>query len=219
MEKALLLEARIREQTGSKSAEKLRREGRIPAVVYGHKKETVAISLDGRSLMEALHRSSRVLDIKVDNKPEKMIVKDIQYDYLCKDVIHLDLMRVDVSETIKIMVPIELKGPAKGTTEGGVITAHINRLEVECKVTDIPEVVVVSIKEMGIGDTIHAGDIKLPEGVKLVSNPALLIVTCSIIAEVKTTEEVEAETPVTPEVITEKKLEEGEGEEAAEEKK
>jgi len=219
MEKALLLEARIREQTGSKSAEKLRREGRIPAVVYGHKKETVAISLDGRSLMEALHRSSRVLDIKVDNKPEKMIVKDIQYDYLCKDVIHLDLMRVDVSETIKIMVPIELKGPAKGATEGGVITAHINRLEVECKVTDIPEVVVVSIKEMGIGDTIHAGDIKLPEGVKLVSNPALLIVTCSIIAEVKTTEEVEAETPVTPEVITEKKLEEGEGEEAAEEKK
>ena len=215
MEKALLLEARIREQTGSKSAEKLRREGRIPAVVYGHKKETVAISLDGRSLMEALHRSSRVLDLKVDNKPEKMIIKDIQYDYLCKDVIHLDLMRVDVSETIKIAVPIEFKGPAKGATEGGVISAHVNSLDVECKVTDIPGIIVVSIKEMGIGDTIHAGDIKLPEGVKLVSPPTLLIVTCSVVAEVKTTEEVEVETPITPEVITEKKPEEGEGEEAA----
>jgi len=215
MEKALLLESQIREQTGSKYAEKLRREGRIPAVVYGHKKETVAISLDGCSLMEALHHGSRVLDIKVDNKPEKMIIKDIQYDYLCKDVIHLDLMRVDVSETIKIAVPIELKGPAKGATEGGVISAHINSLEVECKVTDIPGIIVVSIKEMGIGDTIHAGDIKLPEGVKLVSNPTLLIVTCSVVAEVKTTEEVEVETPVTPEIITEKKPEEGEGEEAA----
>jgi len=217
MEKALLLEAQIRKQTGSKSSGKLRRAGRIPAVVYGHKKETIAISLDTHSLMEVLHRGSRVMDIKIDNKTEKMVVKDIQYDHLGEDVIHLDMMRVDVSEAIKIAVPIEFKGPSKGAAEGGVITAHVNRLEVECKVTDIPENIVVSIKEMDIGDTMHASDVKLPEGVKLVSNPELLIVTCSVVAEVKTTEEVEAVTPVAPEVITEKKPEEGEGEGESEE--
>jgi large subunit ribosomal protein L25 len=126
-------------------------------------------------------------------------------------------MRVDVTETIRVAVPIELKGTAKGTHEGGVVEMHTNRLEIECKVTDIPEAIVVSVKEIGVGDTLHASDVELPSGVKLVSAPSTLLVTCSLVAAAKSTEELEAEMPAAPEVIGEVKEEAGE--EGAEEKK
>ena len=205
MEKALLLKAEIREHTGSKDAKKLRKDGRIPAIVYGHKQKPVAISLDRNTMIEGLHRGRRLMDVQIDKNKEKMIVKDLQYDYLGKDVIHVDLMRVDVTETIKVAVPIELKGIAKGTHEGGIIEECTDHLEIECKVTDIPESVVVSVKEINVGDTLHAGDIELPDGVKLVSPPEMLLITCRLVAAARTTEELEKETPVSPEVIGEDK--------------
>ena len=212
MEKSMLLKAEKREQTGTSSAAKMRKSGRIPAVVYGHKEEPVAISLDAHTLIEGLHHGHRLMDVQIGKKQEKMIVKELQYDHLSRDIIHVDLMRVDVSEKIEVSVPIELKGVAKGTHEGGVITVHTDHLEVECMVTEIPKVIVVNVKEVGVGDTVHASDVELPAGVKLVSDPEILLVTCSVIAEVKTTEELEAEMPAAPEVITEVKEEAGEEE-------
>jgi large subunit ribosomal protein L25 len=212
MEKALVLKAQKREQTGSKSAAKVREEERIPAIVYGHKKEPVAISLDAHNLVEGLHHGHRLVDVQIGRKREKMLIKDLQYDYLGKDVIHVDLMRVDVSEMVKVTVPIELKGTAQGSHEGGIVEEHIDHLEVECKVTDIPETIVVSVKEMGVGDNLHAGDIELPDGVKLISDPSTLLITCGLVAAAKSTEELEEEIPAAPEVI-------GEAKEAEEEKK
>jgi large subunit ribosomal protein L25 len=97
MAKALVLKAQKREQTGSKSAAKVRKQGRIPAVIYGHKKEAVAISLDRQSIVEGVHHGHRLIDVQIGKKREKMLIKDLQYDYLGKDVIHVDLMRVDES--------------------------------------------------------------------------------------------------------------------------
>ncbi len=205
MEEALVLKAEIRKQTGSKHAAKVREQRRIPAIVYGHKKEPVAISLDVRNLVERLHHGHRLMDVQIGKKRQKMIVKDLQYDYLGKDIIHVDLMRVDVTETVKVTVPIELKGTARGTHDGGIIEEQTDRLEVECKVTDIPEAIVVSVKEIGVGDTLHAGDIELPDGVKLVSDPGMLLVSCSLVAAAKSTEELEVEAPIAPEVIGEAK--------------
>jgi len=219
MKKSLLLKAEIREQTGSKNAEKLRGQGRIPAIVYGHKREPVAISLDAHNLVEEMQHGRRVLDVQIGKKKEKMIVKDLQYDYLGRDIMHADLMRVDVTETVKVMVPIELKGTAKGANEGGIIEGHADHVEVECKVTDIPESIIVSVKEVGVGDTLHAGDIELPSGVNLVSDPSMLLVTCSLVAAAKTTEELEEEVPIAPEVIGEVKEGEEAGEESSEEAK
>jgi large subunit ribosomal protein L25 len=217
MEKSLLLKAEIREQTGSGHAAKVRKVGRIPAVVYGHKEKPVAISLDAHNLVEGLHHGHRVMDVQIGKKQEKMIVKELQYDHLGRDIIHVDLMRVDVTETIKVEVPIELKGTAKGTHEGGVVELHTNHLEIECKVTDIPEVIAVNVKEVDLGDTLHASDVELPSGVKLASAPTTLLVTCSLVAAAKSTEELEAEIPAAPEVIGEVKEEAAE-EEKAEEK-
>ena len=219
MEKTLLLKAEIREHTGSRHAAKVRKQGRIPAIVYGHKQDAVAISLDAHSLIDGLHHGHRLMDVQIGRKQEKMIIKDLQYDYLGRDIIHVDLMRVDVTETVRVTVPIELKGEASGAHEGGIIEEHTDHLEVECKVTDIPESIVVWVKELSVGDSLHAGDIELPDGIKLVSPPDIVLVTCSLVAAAKSTEEIEEEMPAAPEVITEAKEEKEAEEELSEESK
>ncbi len=205
MKKTLLLEAEVREQTGSKTVRKVREQGRIPAIVYGHKKEPAAISLDAHSFTEGLHHGHRLMDVRIGKKEEKTIVKELQYDHLGKNIIHVDLMRVNATEIVKVMVPIELKGIAAGTHESGIIEEHVDRLEIECKVIDIPETIVVSVKEVHVGDALHAGDVELPDGIKLSSSPEMLLVTCHLVAAAKTTEQLEEETPVAPEVIGEPK--------------
>ena len=205
MAKALVLKAEIREQTGTKAVYKVRKQGKIPAILYGHKEQPIAISLDGHNFVEGLHHGHRLVDIQIGKKKEKTIVKALQYDYSGKNIIHADLMRVDVSEVIKVSVPIELKGTAQGTHEGGIIEEHTDHLEIECKATEIPETIVVSVKELHVGDALHAGDIALPDGVKLASSPEMLLVTCHLVAAAKTTEEVEEEMPAAPEVIGEEK--------------
>ncbi len=208
MDKTLLLEAQVREHTGSKAAARIRKQGQLPAIVYGHKQEPVAIALDAHEFTEGLHHGHRLMDVKIDGKTQKMIVKDLQYDYLGRDIVHADLMRVDVTETVRITVPIELKGTAQGTHEGGIVEEHADHIEIECQVTNMPEAIVVSVKELGVGQSIHAGEITLPNGVTLVSSPETLLVACHVVAAAKTTEELEEEAPTAPEVIGEKKEEE-----------
>ncbi len=212
MDKTLSLQAEVRERTGSKAATAVREKNRIPAVVYGHKEEPVAISLDAHDFVEGLRHGHRLMDITVAGNTGKMIVKDVQYDHLGRRIIHIDLMRVDVTERIKMSVRIELKGTAKGTQEEGVVEQHMDHVEVECPVISIPESLVVSIKDLGVGQVIHAGEIALPEDVKLLTPADTIMVSCRVLAEVKTTEQVEAETPVAPELIRERepKAEEGE---------
>ena len=217
METGLILKAEIREQTGSSAAAKTRQQGLIPAVVYGHKKEPVTIALNEHDFVEGLHHGHRLFDIQTGNETQKVIVKDLQYDYLGKNIIHADLIRVDVTETVQVEVPLELKGTAKGAEEDGIITQHLNALEVGCKVTNIPEVIIVSVKQMEIGDTYHASDIELPEGVELESDPEMLVVSCSQVAEEQEPEEGEEETPAAPEVIG-KGPEDEQGEEGEQEK-
>jgi len=214
MAKAFSLKAQTREHTGSKAAAKVRREGRIPAIVYGHRQEAKAISLDAHDFVEGLHHGHRVIDVQVGRKKEKVMVKDLQYDHLGKLVVHADLMRVDVTERVRVAVPLELKGVAKGTHEGGIINEQMDHIEVECIVTEIPEGIAVNIKEVEVGDAIHAGDISLPEGMKLITEPETVILTCGLVAAAKTTEEMEEEAPIAPEVIGEEKEEEEGGEES-----
>jgi len=177
----------------------------MPAVVYGHKEEPVAVALDAHDFVEGLRHGHRLMDVQIGKKKETIIVKELQYDHLGKNVIHADLMRVDVTESVKVSVPIELKGTAAGTHEGGIIEGHVDHLEVECMVTEIPKMVVVSVKDMHVGDVVHAGDIELPSGVKLFSSPEMLVVTCHTIAPAKTIEQLEEEAPAAPEVIGKEK--------------
>lgn len=212
MAQRAVIKAELRTTLGSKDASRLRRKGKLPAIVYGHKKEPVAISFDVHGFVEDLHHGHRLFDTDMGGKTETLLVKDIQYDHLGKNVIHADMVRVDMEETVKVAVPIEMRGTSKGSHEGGIVDEHLDHLEIECKVMEIPEVIAISVKELGVGDAIHAGDVELPAGAKLVTDPEALLLTCHLVAAAKTTEEVEEEMPAGPEVITEKPAEEEGGE-------
>jgi len=215
MAKTLVLKAEVRENTGSKAVRKVRDQGKIPAIVYGHKEEPVAISLDAHDFVEGLHHGHRLMDLQIGKKKQKTIVKELQYDHLGRNIIHADLVRVDITESIRVNVPIELKGTAAGTHEAGIVEEHMDHLEIECRATDIPEAITVSVKDLHVVGAIHAGEIELPSGVKLISSPETLLATCHLVAAAKTTEELEEEVPAAPEVIGEEK----ESEEEAQEEK
>ena len=213
MGKTLLLKAEVRTKTGTKDAARIRKQGRVPATVYGHKEAPTSLSLNVHDFVQGLHKGHRLMEIEIEGKPEAMIVKDLQYDHFGRDVVHIDFMRVDVTERIKVQVPIELKGLAKGTQEGGIIEEHATRLEVECLVTNIPDTIVVSVKDVGVGDVVHASALELPDGVDLVSPGDTLLVTCHMKAAAISAEDEEGgieEEPTAsgPEVITEKKTDE-----------
>ncbi len=220
--KEMILKAQVRKERGKKRAAELRQQGKIPAIVYGHKQEPQAVILDIHDFTEELHHGKKLLDVEIDGKQEKLLLKDVQYDHLGKKIIHADLIRVDLSEKVKVQVPLMFKGTPAGASEGGILEEHLARIEVECTVTEIPESIDVSVKGLKIDESLHVRDIVLPAGVKSVTSPDILVIACHKPIEVVPVEEaVVAEEPTSPEVITERKPKEGEeeGGEAAEKEK
>jgi len=210
MTERLLLKAKIRDNVGSKEADKCRKQGQTPAIVYGHKKEPRAITLNTHDFVEGLHHGHRIMDIKINGNKETVLIKDLQYDPLGKNVIHADMLVVNVTEKVQVAIPIEVKGAPKGTEEGGILQIHIDSLQIECTVTNIPETLTIPVKEVDVGDALHAKDIELPEGTKLVTDPETLVVSCNIVteAEVAEAEEEIEEEMAAPTVIGEKVKEE-----------
>jgi large subunit ribosomal protein L25 len=186
----------------------LRQQGKLPAVVYGHKKEPVAIALDAREFLDSLHHGNRIFDVDLAGAKGTLLVKDLQYDYLGDTVIHADLVRVNLSERVKVEVMIKLTGTAAGTHMGGIIEEIMNRIEIECAVSEIPEFLPVDIKGLELDQTLRAGEITLPAGFTLVTDSNAGVVGCHESKAVLAEEEV-AEGAAEPEVLTEKKEEEG----------
>lgn len=201
MKKSVVLKIEKREK-GSKHAAQLREQGKIPAVVYGHKQEPVAVSVDLKSLVDGLHAGSRVFEIELEGAKDTVLVKDLEYDFLNKDVIHADLLRVNMNEKAHVSVPVKIKGEAKGVALGGILDVHLDQLDLNCPVVSIPEAIVIKVAGLGIGDAILAGSIALPAGAELLTDPSTVVVNCHMHV-VK--EEVEGEAGTEPEVITEKK--------------
>ena len=214
MEKSLLLKAEIRKSVGTKSSAALRNCGKIPATIYGHGQDAVSVALSTHGLTEGLRHGHRVVEIDMDGKKETVLLKSIQYDHLGRYIIHADLMRVNVREKVTVEIAIEAKGVAAGIQQGGIVSGHADKIEVECAVNNIPESIVVSVKELGIGGSIHAGDVEMPAGVKLVSDPQMLLFSCQEL-RVKAVEEeaVEGEEPKAPDIIAKGKKEEESAEE------
>ncbi|OHB57292.1 MAG: hypothetical protein A2173_03030 [Planctomycetes bacterium RBG_13_44_8b] len=214
--KELVLNAEVRKELGSRRSAKMRLAGKIPVIVYGHGQEPETLSFDEHDFSEGLHHGHRLFDVKFGGKTEKLLVKDVQYDHLGKKIIHADLVRVDLSEKVKVETPLIFKGTPAGSHEGGLLEEHLDRIEIECVVTDIPEAIDVSVKSLNVGDSLYARDIKLPDGVKLITDPETLLISCRlpVVVAPAAEETVEAAAePTSPEVITERKPKEGEEEE------
>jgi large subunit ribosomal protein L25 len=215
MAQAVVVKADERADLGTKVARRLRRNGKIPAVVYGHKEATVSLTIDHDEIFKAIRHGARLVDLQVGSKgAEKALIRDVQWDYLGQDILHIDFARVAADEKIHLEVRVEIRGTAPGIAQGGNLVQPLHGLEVECLVTNIPESIRVNVGELQLNQAIHVKELKLPEGVKVLNDPEAIVVQVSLA-------KVEAEAPAAgapaesaePELIGRKPAEEGAEEE------
>jgi len=208
--------AEPRSALGSRANKRLRDTGKVPGVVYGHKEAVVPVSLPKKELVNHLNHGTHVFDLSLDGKAEKVLVKEVQYDHLGIEVLHVDFARVSADERVEVTVPLVLKGEPAGESEGGVLQQIVAELEIECLVTDIPDKITHNVSEMAIDDALHIKDLALPAGAKAMQDPDLIVAMVKVIAEEETAPAPDAGA-AEPEVIG-RKPEEGQAAEGEEKK-
>lgn len=203
-----------RERTGSRYAQRERGLGRLPAVLYGHGAEPLAISLDHKEAMRFFHSGERIFDVQIAGESVKQTVmlKDIQFDYLGTNPVHVDLTRVDMDEVIEASIAIRFRGEAVGLKKANtILTHHTNAIKVKCRVRDLPDHFDVDISGLDAGQLLHISDIKLPASVELIDDDTAVIAAIEVVkeqAESETGEAAAVGEAAQPEVITERKKEE-----------
>ncbi len=185
------LKANRREKTGTGFCRKLRERGDLPGVIYGHGEDPEHIAFSAHDFVLHLHHGARVLHVDVDGKKGDYLIKDVQYDYLDKDPIHVDFARVDLSEKVTVEVAVEIKGIAKGIADGGVLDHVLDTITVECKASDIPGTLHVSVANLGIDDDLCVKDLEFPDGVTSLTDPDEKIAICRTLTEKPEEEEAE----------------------------
>jgi len=231
MEK-IYLDCLLREETGKNKVNSLRRNGSVPAVVYGHGKKSLSVKVDRSQLIKFMHAhhgaENMVITLRISgddknkaHQEEKaVLIKEIQYHPVRDDILHMDFNQVSLTKVIQVKTPIEAKGEAEGVKqEGGVLTHILWELEIECLPTMIPEKIEVDITNMKIGDSIYVKDLVTPGDVKVLTDIEAIVFTLAPPKKEEVIEEVpEGEVSAEPEVIKEKKEKEEKAEETEEKK-
>jgi large subunit ribosomal protein L25 len=203
------LQVAAREPSGSRSARRLRRTGRVPGVVYGGGESPVAFQIHARELRLALANAGAVLDLQIEGSAATpVVVKELDRHPVSGDTLHIDLLRVRLDEKIQATVILELTGTedAPGVKEGGVLEHVTRELTIEALPNDIPDALQHDVSAMAIGDTVTLAAVSAPAGVELVDDPETVIATLTPPRlQVESDEEIEEETEVV-----------GEGEEGGE---
>lgn len=199
--------ARQRSELGSRANKRLRDSGFIPGVIYGHKEAVIPVTLPKKELTGYLNHGAHLFDVALDGKSEKVLVKEVQYDHLGIEVIHVDFARVSLDEKVELTVPLELKGTPKGEAEGAVLQQIVSELEIECLVTDIPDAIRHNVSDLEKDAVLHIKDLQLPQGVRVMQDPELIVATVREIVEQEPIAAVEA-VSAEPEVIGRKPGEE-----------
>jgi large subunit ribosomal protein L25 len=208
------IEVTRREKIGSGVSARLRRAGQVPVVLYGLKKDTLPLVVKDDDLQRFLRTGNRLVELKLGGDTRTAILREIQFDPINDDVLHVDFVRVDKDREIEDSVPVIYKGRAKGAGEGGVFQSLRDHVDVRCRPADLPKEIVLEVDHLGLHEGIHARDIKLPSGVTLVTPPQALMCVVTMV-KVEAAPAVAAEgAPAEPELIGRKEAAE-EGEEAA----
>jgi large subunit ribosomal protein L25 len=177
------LNARVRKTTGNNPARALRREGRIPAVLYGPKTEPILLSIESREFEQIVKKStigSVLLNLQIQNgdaTSRPAMVKELQTHPVTQRFLHVDFYEVDMQRKIKVMVPVVIRGKAKGIEEGGLLQIVCREIEVLCLPTEIPEAFEVDVSDLDIGDAIHLEDIQTVGDIEIVEETNVTVVT------------------------------------------
>lgn len=237
MKKDITVSAEPRASRGKNEARRLRQKGLIPAVVYGAYRAPQAVTVNPREVERILHSRSghnTIFNIGINSgETTPVMVVDYQYDPVRDSLLHVDLKRIDLTRSLTVSVPVEVRGEPKGVkVQGGLLEIVTREVAIECLPDEIPEHFTVDVTELMIGQSIRAGDIALPDGIKLVSAPENVIahvVALRIVEEAPAAEAAPeaavpeggaaAPTAAEPEVIKKGKKEEEAGEPEAKGKK
>lgn len=209
------LSAKTRDGVGKGNNRKLRSTGYIPAVIYGEGEKTRSVAVDAHELellFKRIHVENTVIDLKVEGerKPIRALVREVQTHPARGSVLHVDFYQIHAGEVVNIQLPLNFVGNPVGVRNGGILQHTMDELDVEVSVDAIPERIDVDVSNLDIGDSIHVGDVVVPEGVKVLDNPERSV--CSVTPpQAGVTEEAAApaeEAPSEPEVIRRKKEDE-----------
>ena len=175
MKQSFVIDAEARSAHGKGASRRLRREGKVPAILYGGKGEPVSIQVNHNELFKSLKLEafySHILTVNIDGKSEQAVLKDLhRHPVRSQDILHMDLQRVLADQLLRIRVPIHFIGEAVAPgvkTGGGVFDHLLNEVEVECLPANLPEFIELDVSKMEVNDSIHLSQLALPEGVTAV---------------------------------------------------
>ena len=178
--KSVQISAELRNAFGKNASRELRRKGKIPAVLYGQKKETISVSLDPKNLLEILHSTSghnTIFPLEVEKHGvTSVMIKDYQLDPIDESLLHADLVRIAMDVVVQVSVPIVAVGIASGVKDQGGIFEFVSRqLEVECLPADIPEQIAMDVSSLEIGSNLRISDLNVDSKVKVLSDSELVV--------------------------------------------
>jgi large subunit ribosomal protein L25 len=171
MSEQLTLPAEARERAGKGASRALRRDGRVPAVIYGDKKEPVAVHLEEKLLVKMMsngHFMNTVVMVDIGGKANRTLPKDVQFHPVSSRPIHVDFLRIGEHSQLTVAIPVRFddEEESPGIKRGGVLNVVRHELELICDASSIPDEVHISLAGLDIGDSIHISNVKLPEGTK-----------------------------------------------------
>jgi len=217
------LEIEARSELGKGASMRLRRRGLLPVVVYAHGKQAIPASVNRKDFVQAAQRARTSSIFVLKSKDSSLngkhaFVKEIQQNFVKKEVLHVDFLAVDENETARVKVPVEVLGEADGVKNQGGVLAVINHyVVVKARPANVPEMLRVDVSALKLGDRVRAGDVELPEGVELCSDAEAPIASVIVARTAKLAEPTEAAAEGAEEGAAAEGAEEGEG--AAEGKK
>jgi large subunit ribosomal protein L25 len=158
---------------------RLRAAGKIPAVLYGHGLENVNLSIDSRDVDRMIRETSHIVELKGDVN-ESALVKDVQWDAIGSDVVHIDLARIDATESVEVTLNVELRGSAPGSNDGGIVMLQVHDIEMRCPANQLPDSIEININHLELNGVITAADLEIPAVAELLIEPTTVIVTCEL---------------------------------------
>ncbi|MCX5683942.1 MAG: 50S ribosomal protein L25 [Planctomycetota bacterium] len=216
----MTLKGTKRESRGTRACRDLRKGGKVPAILYGRKKDALSFQVDSEEFTEALRQHTRMFELHLDEIKDTVLLKDIQYDSFGDYIVHIDFVRIALDEAVTLEVPILLKGHPK--VEHAVLEQTLAIVKIECLPRDIPEAVILQVADIQLDETRTVKDITVPAGVKILTPPEVIVAAMKAIKEEVAAAPgaapvaAAAATGVEPELIRKEKAEEGEeGEEEA----
>jgi large subunit ribosomal protein L25 len=203
-----VLNVEVRQGRGTTYSRRLRKAGKLPAVLYGHGEATVSLAVPTEEVDAAVRHGQKLVELR-GGVTGQALLYDLQWDTYTTHVLHLDLMRVEAGERVVVTIPVELRGIAPGEREGGVVEHLLHEIEIEVPVSQIPEKLHVNINELHLNETFAVSAIEdLPEGATFVTDASEPIVHCVMPVEVPEPVAVEGGA-AEPEVIREREEQPG----------